>query len=123
MLANLAFLLASSAMSAETFSTYGWRIPFLLSIALVLLAALIHFRLDDTPEFRELQQPGTLIATADACSPVLEAFRLYPRSILVAAGANVSGMLAFYILITYVVAYGTSADGLGLPRNFMLARC
>jgi MFS family permease len=115
-LANLAFLLASSALSAETFSTYGWRIPFLSSIALVLLAALIHFRLDDTPEFRELQQPA-----AAARSPVLEAFRLYPRSILVAAGANVSGMLAFYILITYVVAYGTSTEGLGLPRNFMLA--
>ena len=29
--------------------------------------------------------------------------------------ANVSGMLAFYILITYVVAYGTTTRGLHLP--------
>jgi MFS family permease len=51
---------------------------------------------------------------------VLTALRLYPRSILVAAGANVAGMLAFYILITYVVAYGVSPGGLQLPRNVIL---
>jgi CubicO group peptidase (beta-lactamase class C family) len=42
-------------------------------------------------------------------SPIFEALRLYPRLIFVAAGAFVSTNLAFYILITYVVAYGTSA--------------
>jgi MFS family permease len=82
------------------------------------LAAWIHFRLQDTPQFRELRAAQ---GPSQAHAPVLTAIRLYPRSILVAAGANVSGMLAFYILITYVVAYGTSIDGLHLPRSVMLA--
>jgi MFS family permease len=114
-LANLAFLLASGVVSPATFMTYGWRVPFMASIALVGLAALIQFRLQDTVAFREVRK-----RQESGPSPVLTALRLYPRSILVAAGANISGMLAFYILITYVVAYGVSAGGLQMPRNVML---
>jgi MFS family permease len=114
-LANLAFLLASGATSPATFMSYGWRAPFVASIALVGLAALVQLRLQDTVVFREVRDRA-----ASGFSPVLTALRLYPRSILVAAGANVSGMLAFYILITYVVAYGTGTAGLHMPRNLIL---
>jgi MFS family permease len=139
LLANLAVLIANSALSASAFMAYGWRIPFLLSIALVGLGLFIHFRIVDTVVFRQQQQakPSPVaqavgISTLDAPafstglmlghrSPVLEALRLHPRSILLAAGAFVWGMLAFYILITYVVAYGSSAATLQLPRSTMLA--
>jgi MFS family permease len=129
-LANLAVLIANGATSPVDFMTYGWRIPFLLSIVLVGLGLFIHFRVEDTVAFRQLQQAKPLSganAAADAtkpmranASPILLAFRLHPKSILLAAGANVGGMLAFYILITYVIAYGTSAAGLQLPRTTML---
>jgi MFS family permease len=128
-LANLAVLIANGATSPADFMTYGWRIPFLLSIVLVGLGLFIYFRVEDTVAFRQ-QQTKSLSgtnATADAgrpmragASPILMAFRLHPKSILLAAGANVGGMLAFYILITYVIAYGTSAAGLQLPRTTML---
>ena len=114
-LANLAFLLASAVTSPATFMAYAWRIPFVASLALVGLAALIQFRLQDTAAFREVRDRPKV-----GPSPVLTALRLYPRSILVAAGANISGMLAFYILITYVVAYGVGGGGLQMPRNLML---
>jgi MFS family permease len=137
MLANLAFLVANGAMSPEAFMAYGWRIPFLFSIALVGLGVFIHFRVEDTAAFRQLQQskspagdpPAGSSLEAPACaigpmrgtpSPVLEALRLYPRLILLAAGALVSSNVGFYILITYVVAYGTSAAGLRLARSTML---
>src|ERR1700693_3012091 len=42
-LANLAFLAANGATSAESFMSYGWRIPFLLSVLLVCLGLYIHF--------------------------------------------------------------------------------
>jgi MFS family permease len=131
-LASLAFLVANSAMSPEAFMAYGWRIPFLFSIALVGLGVFIHFRVEDTAAFRQRQQskPSAVDPPAGssvdalprrgAPSPVLEAFRLYPRLILLAAGAYISTTLAFYILVTYVVAYGTSATGLHLARSTML---
>jgi MFS family permease len=138
-LANLALLIANNATSPAAFLAYGWRIPFLFSIALVGLGMFIHFRVEDTLAFRKLQQAksspldavdksstsnGQARATRPIrgnASPLFQAFRLYPRIILLAAGANIGAMLAFYILISYVVAYGTSSVGLQLPRSTMLA--
>ena len=138
-LANLALLAANGAMSPEAFMAYGWRIPFLLSVALIGLGIFVHFRVEDTAAFRQLQQSKPLPANPPAGSsfpdapvrttnpmrghpsPVLEALRLYPKPILVAAGAYVSNNLGFYVVITYVVAYGTSAAGLHLARSTMLA--
>lgn len=141
-LANLAFLATSGAMSSESFMAYGWRIPFLFSLSLVGLGVLIYFRVEDTAAFRQLPQSNPLALHPPAGrpardapgpemgamgrihtrpSPVLEALRLYPKSILLAAGAYTSTILSFYLLITYVVAYGTSAAGLNLTRTTMLA--
>jgi MFS family permease len=138
LLANLAFLICDRAMSPDAFMAFGWRIPFLFSIVLVGLGLFIHLRVEDTAAFRRLQQSkpssveqpaGSLLDTPVCAakakrapaSPVLEAFRLYPTLIFVAAGAFVAPNMAFYILNTYVVAYGTSATGLHLPRSTMLA--
>jgi MFS family permease len=129
-LANLAFLAANGAMSAESFMSYGWRIPFLLSVLLVAFGLYIYFRVDDTAAYRRLRQSGPSHANAPGAnpnagraraSPIIEALRRHPRLIFLAAGAYVSTNLSFYILITYVVSYGTSAAGLHLPRATMLS--
>jgi len=132
-LANLAFLGANGAMSPEAFMSYGWRIPFLLSIAFVGVGILIQLRMEDTSPFRRLQEsrlrdqpprdsaPASAAAPMARSSPVFEAIRLHPRMMLLAAGAYVSTNLSFYILITYVVSYGTSIAGLHLPRSTVLA--
>jgi MFS family permease len=137
-LANLAFLVANSATSSDAFMSIGWRIPFLCSIAFVGVGILIQLRMEDTDSFRRFQQ--TVVAKAGASSgdvraretrrvplrpslrpPLFEAIRLYPKSMLLAAGAFLSTNISFYILITYVVSYGTSVAGLHLPRSAMLA--
>ena len=130
-LANLAFLAANGATSAESFMSYGWRIPFLLSILLVAFGLYIYFRVDDTPAYRQLRQfppppadvPGGTpnAERAARASPIIEALRRHPRLILLAAGAYISTNLSFYVLITYVVSYGTSAAGLHLSRGTMLS--
>ena len=126
MLANLAFLAANGTTSAEAFMRYGWRIPFLLSILLVALGVYIHFRVGDSPAFlahrRSADAAGAAPgSTPQSVSPIIEALRRHPRLIVLAAGAFVSTNLSFYILITYVVSYGTSAAGLSLPRSTMLS--
>jgi MFS family permease len=131
-LANLAFLAVNTAMSPEAFMSYGWRIPFLFSIAFVGVGIMIQLRMEDTLPFRRLQQASRVLDEKQprdmtpkrAALPetrLFEAFRLHPRMMLLAAGAYVSTNLSFYILITYVVSYGTSIAGLHLPRGTMLA--
>ena len=45
-------------MSADDFANYGWRIPFLLSAILVVLALYIRLRLQETPLFARLKEAG-----------------------------------------------------------------
>jgi MFS family permease len=117
-LANLAFLVINEVMSPAAFMAYGWRIPFLSSVVLVGLGIFIQARLADTLAFRQLRASEQ--SSARRISPIFEVLRSCPRLILIAGGAGVGNILAFYILITYVVAYGTSAAGLHLPRSTML---
>jgi MFS family permease len=145
-LANLAFLAISYSVSEEAFMSWGWRIPFLASVVLIGISMYVQLHLEDTPAFKELERlkneklrKGPLgeeimppdeafgkIAAEEAPvmstrSPVLEALRLYPGRICLAAGAFLSIQVTFYILIAFVVAYGSNTAGVGLSRNTMLA--
>jgi MFS family permease len=111
-LANLAFLISSTATSTEGFAAWGWRLPFMLSVALVGLALFVKFRVADSAAFRSARP-------AAQRSPIVEAFRRHPRQIVLAAGAFIASSLSFYIMITFVLAY-ESAAGLGLSRTAML---
>lgn len=142
--ANLIFLLVNASVSPESFMAWGWRVPFLLSVLLIVLAVYIQFRIEDSPAFRQLraikeqkdadeirqraEARHESLAEAEAeivaerqPSPVFEALKTYPKTIALAAGAFLAVQVTFYILIAFVVAYGTNPAGLGLQRSTMLA--
>jgi MFS family permease len=136
-LANLAFLAIGATMSDDSFMSWGWRVPFLASVVLIGISMYVQLHLEDTPAFKALEEnklqrlaQETTPVTSKAAdplqidrnrSPVLEALRLYPRRIALAAGAFICIQVTFYILIAFVVAYGTNEAGLGLPRSTMLS--
>jgi metabolite-proton symporter len=124
-LANLAFLAVTATTSPEQFMSWGWRIPFLSSVILIALSLYVQLKLEDTPAFKDLQQAATdqaarTPAPARKRSPVLQAIVTYPRQIALAAGAFLAVQVTFYILVTFVVAYGTDPEGLDLSRTGML---
>ncbi len=113
-LANLAFLLTSRAMDSAAFANWGWRIPFLLSVVLVGLAVFVHRHAEDSEVFRRQKAEGA------SEFPIFEALRQYPSQIALAAGAVIAVNATFYVLVTFVVAYGSSAGGLQISRATML---
>lgn len=131
--ANLAFLLASALTSPADFLAWGWRMPFVLSIALVGLAFYVQRRVDESPAFRALKalrDARLAAASADGTaaaamarsmrSPLVEAITTDWRTIVLAAGAYLAVQVSFYVSITFVVAYGVSPEGLGLAKGTML---
>ena len=121
-LANLAFISVSASMSDEAFLAWGWRLPFIASIALIAISLFIQLRMEDTEAFKALQaeqatNPQREVATR---SPVFEAMRRYPRRILLAAGAFLSVQVTFYILIAFVIAYGLNSPTVDLTRDELL---
>ena len=120
-LANLAFLLMTASVSDEAFMSWGWRIPFIVSIVLIALALYVQFRLEDTPAFKALESSSASdVSEVQQTSPVLQALRRFPRQIFLGAGAFLAVQVSFYIFIVFVVSYGTDPGGLAMSRSDML---
>jgi len=111
-LANLA-VLASSAASGDRFLSWGWRIPFLLSLGLVGIGLYIRAGILETPVFRRLSAERRIER-----APVLEVLRRQPREIVLTALCRMAEQAPFYIFTSFVFAYGTGS--LQLNRNFLL---
>ena len=58
LLALVVIFITRNSMSADDFAAFGWRIPFLLSAILVVLALYIRLRLQETPLFARLKEQG-----------------------------------------------------------------
>ena len=113
-LANTAFLVIGATMPQADFLSWGWRVPFLLSLALVGIGLYVQLRLEESAEFDAVR----VAPQAPRRSPILAVLRSHPRQILLAGGAFVANNTCFYVTITYAVAYGTAT--LGISRNVML---
>jgi metabolite-proton symporter len=121
-LANLAFIGVSLSMSDEAFMAWGWRLPFIASIVLIIISLYVQLRLEDTEAFKSLKaaQDSGDAAVQVKRSPVIEALQRYPRRIALAAGAFLSVQVTFYILIAFAVAYGLNSPTVDLSRDQML---
>ncbi|MDR7303789.1 MFS transporter [Haloactinomyces albus] len=109
---NLAFL-AVSGMSDENFIAYGWRIPFLISLLLVIVGFLVRSRLADAPEFQKAKQGNTVSKV-----PAAELFRRRPRTLVLASLAAIAPPAVGYTVIVYMLTYGTTV--VGFERSILL---
>jgi MHS family shikimate/dehydroshikimate transporter-like MFS transporter len=111
-LATLAFF-GVAQLPNEALLSWGWRLPFLVSIVLVGVGLYIRFTLADTPVFEQVKESGRA-----ARVPLLDAVRQYPRPILLATGSMISTGAYFYVVNTYALSYAASSRT--QDRNAML---
>jgi MFS family permease len=111
-LANLA-VLAFSQMSGDQFLSWGWRVPFLLSIVLVGVGLWIRLGIMETPVFARLTAENKIEKT-----PMLEVLRRHPKEIILSAFARMAEQAPFYIFTAFVFSYGTGT--LKVSRDFLL---
>lgn len=102
-----------SWVTGASFATWGWRVPFLASLALVGVGMYVRLRVPETPEFTWVRQQAQVVR-----QPVRDAIRHYPREILMSALVRVAEQAPFNLFITFVLTYGT--QHLGLPRDELL---
>lgn len=123
-LANLAFLGVSGGLSEEAFMDWGWRIPFIASILLILVSLYVQLNLEDTEAFKKLAASQDKDPSTDKVverSPIIEVLSRHPGRIFLAAGAFLSIQVTFYILIAFIMAYGVNSPSVMLSRDTMLA--
>ncbi|MBY4574519.1 MFS transporter [Gordonia paraffinivorans] len=121
-LSSLTFLIASLTLgeTSSAFLEYGWRVPFILSFALVAVGLWVRLAVAETPVFREAQRRKALEgASNEPALPFLDAFRYQWKEILIAGGALASLFSLFYMGTAFLTNYGTKS--LELSRTFVLS--
>ena len=109
-LSTAVFAIVRGATSSDQFLSWGWRIPFLLSIVLVAVGLFVRLRLAESPAFQRVKETETL-----APMPIVDVVRKYPRQVLLAMGMRFAENGTFYILTVFSLVYG--AEHLKVSRN------
>jgi len=112
LLSTAVFALVSTLPEAQLLS-WGWRVPFLLSLILVGVGLFIRLRIQEPPAFNRIKETGK-----EARLPLLEAIRAHPGNILLAMGARVAENGFFYVYSVFALVYVT--ERLGLSRSTIL---
>ena len=112
-IATLVFTGTSATMSAAQFAAWGWRLPFLLSLVLVLIGTFARIAMPESAAFAQAKRTNAI-----AAFPLAETLKTQWREVLLAAGLFLVTSGGFYVYVTFMVAYGST--NLGLTRELML---
>ena len=112
-LANVAVLFFSW-YSGDQFLTWGWRIPFVMSIIMVAVGLWIRLGILETPVFRRLVAENKVER-----APILEVFKRQPRQVILSATVRMAEQGPAYIFNAFVLTYGTLV--VGASRNLLLS--
>ena len=109
--------LISSLTSDQQFLSWGWRLPFLFSVLLVLIALWIRNGMAESQEF-EAQQSQDNAPQMKKRLPVVEALLRHPGAFLLIIALRLCELLTMYIVTAFALNYST--QNLGLPRELFL---
>jgi len=109
-------LLTVNSMSPENLDSWGWRIPFLVGAVLAASVGIARTTMQESPDFDDQRARGTV-----PLSPLHYALTNYRAGILRAFAISALGSITYYIGITYVPTFLTSAGKLGEGDSLRLS--
>ncbi|MEQ9849162.1 MFS transporter [Pectobacterium brasiliense] len=115
--ANGTFLLLSWLLTEEQFMTWGWRVPFVASAALVLVGLYVRISLHEAPVFTKAVKAGKQVRM-----PLGTLLSKHMKVTILGTFIMLATYTLFYIMTVYSMTYGTAPEpkGLGFSRNNFL---
>ncbi|MBS0881343.1 MHS family MFS transporter [Pantoea sp. JGM49] len=105
--------LVTVMVSGDQFQAWGWRIPFLLSLLLVLFGLWLRRGVEETPTFVAMQ-----VAEKTTHTPLKEVFVNYSKQLLIAGGSRIGSDVLYALVVVFTLTYVTTV--LQLPRPLAL---
>nr|AIU93568.1 hypothetical protein LRS1606.134 [Rhodococcus sp. NS1] len=109
LLANLVFL-AVSMLPGESFDSWGWRIPFILSAGLLAVGLFIRLSVAESPDFQKVKTSGEVHRT-----PIIDVLKNHWRAVLSAMATFLCAGCVFYVATVFSLSYATSKLELSRP--------
>ncbi|MCF2585799.1 MFS transporter [Brevibacterium sp. UCMA 11752] len=114
--ANLVFIVVSNIMSPEAFQSWGWRVPFLISALLVIIAMWIRVQVEDSPAFKDVKQKKTV-----SKAPMIDLFRKHTGTVLLAGAISIACPALGYMYSVWMLSHRENLGADGVSQNVMLA--
>ncbi|MEC5318329.1 MFS transporter [Brenneria populi subsp. brevivirga] len=95
------FAVLNKVLSPEQMLEWGWRIPFLLSLLLVIVGLFIRLKIDESPVFAQIRE-----TKAAESRPVIEVIRDFPGIVAKGVCAKLVEACTFAMFTVIVLAYG-----------------
>ncbi|MGB2948671.1 MAG: MFS transporter [Rhodococcus sp. (in: high G+C Gram-positive bacteria)] len=116
--------LLNLGLGDETMEAWGWRIPFLVTLPLGIVALWLRTRLDDPPVFAEAKAEGGTVSTEGAAGGAIESLKFtltYWQRILILMGFVLLLNIAYYTVLTFLPTYLSDTLGHSTTQsNFTL---
>ncbi|MFI8535803.1 MFS transporter [Streptomyces aquilus] len=114
LLATGVLSLLTAVLSDSAFTSWGWRIPFLLSGVLVMVGLWIRLSVDESPVFKQALAQAEARKAADQDAgpeklPLVSVLRHHWRDVLVAMGARMAENISYYVITAFILVYATTA--------------
>ena len=113
LLANGLFLLLALTLSDAQFLAWGWRVPFIVSLLLVLIGLYVRQRLGETPAFARLAAQGGRVRV-----PLGHVLHHHAWPLVLGSVSMVVCYVVFYVATVFALDYGTRVQH--LPRGEFL---
>ncbi|MEV7105314.1 MFS transporter [Streptomyces atroolivaceus] len=102
-LSTVSFL-AISQLPDDAFVSWGWRVPFLASAALVMVGLLVRLKVAESPAMAKLIEKKEVVKL-----PLTEVLRSHPMLIVLGIGACTIGLSATYFKSTFALSWATTS--------------
>jgi MHS family shikimate/dehydroshikimate transporter-like MFS transporter len=113
-LATAVLFAASYLLPKAEFLAWGWRIPFLVSVVMLVAGLYIRLKVNETPAFQRIQKEKAISKL-----PMRDVLKSHPKAVLCTALIYLAGInVPFYTVWVFLLYYGTSV--LKMDRSFLL---
>jgi MFS transporter, MHS family, shikimate and dehydroshikimate transport protein len=104
-----------SALPAAQFLSWGWRVPYLLSLLLVIIGLWIRMRVDETPDFKRVESAQKIQRL-----PIVQVLRHDMKRVLLICGARSGETIQYNVVAVFALGYSTKYHGIN-PAVFLSA--
>ena len=109
-LASGFFLVLSQCLTDEQFFSFGWRLPFLASTALILFGLYVRMRITETPAFEEVLKSNRRVKI-----PTVTVMARHPRVLVLGVFIATTTFTLFYLMTVFTQSWATTTLGYTRP--------
>lgn len=102
-------------ISQDALLKWGWRVPFLASIVLIVIGLWVRLSITETPEFQKAIEKAERVAV-----PGIELLRNHKRSLFLGTFVGLLTFVFFYICTAYLLSYNVKVAGMSFVDALQL---